>query len=312
MHPLGNKRIVADAAVEVLPTPDEVRIALAQHLGAPAEEFLEPRTEVALGDLVGRAVGFVSAPVHASVSGTVSRSTAATLPNGRHVRVIPIKAAEEQPLSGRDLWEAVYGGDWPRDGFDRHGPEEIADAARRAGLVGLGGAAFPTHVKLARNPEKPIRSLLINGCECEPYLTADFRLMLEAPEPVIAGALLAQHATGARDVSVCVEDNKLRAVDALRRAADGTDVDVRVLETRVSPGRREAVDPGRAGQNEVPLGGLPLDVGVVVLNVGTAAALARAVLRGRPLTHRIVTVAGGGDRHAEEPAGRRSASAIAN
>jgi len=215
------------------------------------------------------------------------------LPNGRHVQAVPIKAADAQPFSGRALWDEIYGGEWPRNGLDRREPKEIADAARKAGLVGLGGAAFPTHVKLAQNPEKPIQSLLINGCECEPYLTADYRLMLEAPEPVVAGALLARRATGANEVVLCIEDNKPRAIEALRAAAEGTPLTIRVLKTKYPQGGEKQLILAVL-RREVPLGGLPLDVGVVVLNVGTAAALARAVYRGKPLTHRIVTVSGNG------------------
>ena len=293
VHPPDNKQFAADAAIEILPSPPEVRIALLQHLGAPCEETLKPRAEVVVGDVVGLAGGFVSAPVHASVSGTVARSRAVTLPNGRHVRVVPIKAAQDQPLLGRALWDDVYGGAWTHEGLDKYEPEQIANAARDAGLVGLGGAAFPTHVKLTRNPDKPIHSLLINGCECEPYLTADYRLMLEAAAPVISGALLARHATGADEVAVCIEDNKPEAIDSLRRAAEGTDVAVRVLKTKYPQGGEKQLIMAALG-HVVPLGGLPLDVGVVVLNVGTTAALARAVLREKPLTHRIVTVSGSG------------------
>ena len=295
VHPPERKHLSAEAAIEVLPAPKQVRIPLLQHLGAPCEATVKPRTEVSLGDVVGEAEAFVSAPVHASVTGTVARSAVATLPNGRHVRVVPIKAADEQPLAGEALFDDVFGGDWPTDGLDQHKPQEIAAAAREAGLVGLGGAAFPTHVKLTRNEKKPIRLLLINGCECEPYLTSDYRLMLQAPAPLITGALLARHAVGAEEVVACVEDNKPQAVEALRAAAAGTGIEVRVLKTKYPQGGEKQLVVAVAGK-EVPTGGLPLDVGIVVMNVGTAAALARAVLRRKPLTHRVVSVSGTGVR----------------
>jgi electron transport complex protein RnfC len=225
----------------------------------------------------------------------VSRAATVTLPNGRHVAVVPIKASPEQPLAGRALWDDVYGGDWPFDVADRREPAAIVEAARSAGLVGLGGAAFPTHVKLAHNDAKPIHTLLINGCECEPCLTADYRLMVEAPRPIVAGALLARRATGARRVEICVENNKPAAAERLRAAVDGTGIGVRVLKTKYPQGGEKQLIRAALGA-EVPLGGLPLDIGVVVMNVGTAAALARAVLRGKPLTHRIVTVSGDGIR----------------
>jgi len=293
IHPPERKHLADRASIEVLPTPPEVRIALLQHLGAPCEPVLKPRTEVALGDLVGQANGFVCAPVHASIAGTTGRNSVATLPNGRHVSVIPIKAADRQPLSGQALFDDILGGEWPTDGLDRYEPQQIADAVREAGIVGLGGAAFPTHVKLTRNPEKPIQTLLINGCECEPYLTSDYALMMQAPAPIITGALLAQRATGARDVIICVENNKLDAAERLRDAAAGTAVQVRILETKYPQGGEKQLTIAVLGK-EVPTGGLPLDIGAVVLNVGTTAAVARAVVRGKPLTHRIVTVSGGG------------------
>lgn len=293
LHPADRKHLTADAVIEVLPTPKEVLIPLLQHLGAPCEPAVKPRTEVALGDVVGEATKFISAPVHASVSGTTGRLSVTTLPNGRHVSAVRIKASEQQPLSGDALLEDVIGGEWPSRGLDRYEPQHIADAARAAGLVGLGGAAFPTHVKLTRNEDKPIRTLLINGCECEPYLTADYRLMLEAASPIVTGALLAQRATGAEEVIICVEDNKAQAVDALRRATHGTAIGVRELKTKYPQGGEKQLTVAVCGK-EVPTGGLPLDVGIVVLNVGTAAALARAVLRGKPLTHRVLTVAGSG------------------
>ena len=293
IHPPERKHLADRAPIEVLPTPPEVRIALLQHLGAPCEPILKPRTEVALGDVVGQAKGFVCAPVHASIAGTTGRNSVATLPNGRHVPVIPIKAADQQPLSGQTLFDDILGGEWPTDGLDRYEPQQIADAVREAGIVGLGGAAFPTHVKLTRNPEKPIQTLLINGCECEPYLTSDYALMMEAPAPIITGALLAQRATGARDVIICVENNKLDAAERLREAAAGTAVQVRILETKYPQGGEKQLTIAVLGR-EVPTGGLPLDVGAVVINVGTAAAVARAVVRGKPLTHRIVTVSGRG------------------
>ena len=296
VHPPERKHLADQAPIEVLPTPPEVRIALLQHLGAPCEPILKPRTEVALGDVVGQAKGFVCAPVHASIAGTTGRNSVATLPNGRHVAVVPIKAAKQQPLSGQALFDDILGGEWPTDGLDQYQPQTIADAVRDAGIVGLGGAAFPTHVKLTRNPEKPIQTLLINACECEPYLTSDYALMMESPAPIITGALLAQRATGVHEVIICLEDNKLDAAERLRQAARGTTVQIRILKTKYPQGGEKQLTVAVLGK-EVPTGGLPLDVGAVVLNVGTAAAVARAVVRGKPLTHRIVTVSGRGVKH---------------
>ena len=214
------------------------------------------------------------------------------LPNGRHVKAIAIKAEGEQ-LDGQALWDEIYGGHWPKDDLEQYSPKQITDAIYDAGIVGLGGAAFPTHVKYIPNEKKPLDTILINGCECEPYLTSDYRLMMEAPAPVITGALLAGRATGAKNIIIAVEDNKPKAVEVLRQAAAGTDIKIAVLKTKYPQGSEKQLIMAVL-KRVVPLGGLPLDVGVAVSNVGTAAAVARAVLRGKPLTHRIVSVTGAG------------------
>jgi electron transport complex protein RnfC len=292
VHPAGRKHLAADAALEAVGQPAEVAIPLLQHTGAPCEAVVKARQEVAWGDLVGNSDAFISAPVHASIAGTVQRESVATLPNGRHVRTVPIKAGDEQP-SPQQVFADVLGGAWPTTGLEQYEPKRIREATRDAGIVGLGGAAFPTHVKLMRNKARPIDTLLVNGCECEPYLTADYRLMLEAPGPIVTGALLAARAAGAERVVVAVEDSNLRAIGVMRRAARGTGIQVVSLQTQYPMGGERQTILAALGR-EVPTGGLPLDVGVVVINVGTAATIARAVIRGRPLTHRVVTVTGAG------------------
>ena len=292
IHPPDRKGFAEDAAIEVLPNPAQVAIPLLQHTGAPCEPLVKVKDEVARGQKIGEGKGFITAPVHASVAGTIAMPSVTTLPNGRHVKTLPIKTGPTQ-LSAEELKATLLGGDWPVSGLEAYTPEQIAQTAREAGLVGLGGAAFPTHVKLTRNEKRPVDTLLLNGCECEPYLTSDYRLMVEFPRPILTGAMLAARATGAGRVVIAVEDNKPAAVESLRRAAEGTGVDVRVMETRYPMGGERQVIPAALGR-EVPTGGLPLDVGVVVMNVGTASALAAAVLRGQSLTHRVVSVTGAG------------------
>lgn len=292
VHPAEWKHLAADAPIEVLPTPREVSIPVLQHTGAPAEPTVKPRDAVALGQMIGKATGFISAAVHASIAGKVGALTPVTLPNGRHVQAIPI-AAEGPQLEGKALWADVLGGEWPTERLGGRDPRQIAEAVGDAGIVGLGGAAFPTHVKLIRNEKKPIDVLLVNGCECEPYLTSDYRLMVEAPGPVIAGALLAGRAAEALRTIIAVEDNKPLAVEALRRAAGDAPIEVVALRTKYPQGGEKQAILAVTGRR-VPTAGLPLDIGVVVVNVGTAAAIARAVIRGKPLTHRIVSVTGSG------------------
>ena len=292
VHPAEHKELSQDSPLAVLPTPKQVTIPLVQHLGAPAEPLVKPRQDVQMGEMIAKPAGFISAAVHASISGKVGLGCAVTLPNGRRVQAVPIVAAETQPLAGPDLLDDVFGGRWPMD-VSRFEPKKIADAASEAGIVGLGGAAFPSHVKLLRNEKKPIDTLLLNGCECEPYLTADYRLMLEFPDAVICGGLLAARANGAERIIAVIEDNKPRAIEAMRKAAANTPIEVAVVPTKYPQGgERQAIYAitGRA----VPTGGLPLDVGVMVVNVATAAAIARAAVRGKALTHRIVTVTGAG------------------
>jgi len=293
IHPDDKKSLAREGAIEVLPTPATVTIPLSQHIGAPCEPTVKPKTEVAVGDVVGDVQAFVAAPVHASVDGITAAPTVVTLPNGRHVAAVPITAAEEQTLSGQALFDDAFGGDWPKTGVEAHRPESIAEAARNAGIVGMGGATFPTHVKFTRNPNRPVDTLVVNGCECEPYLTSDHRLMLEAAAPVITGSLLAAHAAGAERIIIAVEDNKPDAVESLSAAAEGTSITVAAVKTQYPMGGEKSLIPA-VMDREVPTGGLPLDVGVVVANVGTAAAVARAVLRGKPLTHRIISVTGEG------------------
>ena len=292
VHPPEGKELSADAPIEVLPTPKRVTVPLLQHLGAPARLLVKPRQEVAWGQKIGEAGGFISAAVHASQAGKTGLGTSVTLPNGRHVPAVPIATGEAEQVEGDALRADVLGGDWPVEvgGYE---PRQIAEAVAEAGIVGLGGAAFPTHVKLLKNDKKPIDTLLVNGCECEPYLTSDYRLMLEHPEPIVTGALLAARANEAARVVVVIEDNKPRAVESMRQAAGATGIEVAVVRTKYPQGgERQAIQAVTA--REVPTLGLPLDIGVVVVNVGTAAAIARAVVRGRPLTHRVVSVTGGG------------------
>ncbi len=295
IYPPERKRLAEHCPIEVLPTPPVVIVPLLQHLGALCLATVKPRQEVELGDVVGETPAPVSAPVHASVRGRVGRTTMATLPNGRHVPAVPIEAAAEQPLAGEALLNDIYGGDYPLHGLSDYSPEAIRAAARAAGLVGLGGAAFPTHVKLTPREQTPIDTVLVNGCECEPYLTADDRLMQFAPSPILTGALLAARAVGAQRVMVGIEANKPQAMESLRQAAEGSAVEICSLRPKYPQGGEKQLITVLL-RREIPAGKLPLDVGVVVLNVGTAAALARAVVRGRPLTHRVVTVSGGGIR----------------
>jgi electron transport complex protein RnfC len=292
IHPTEQKHFSADIPIEVLPTPKKVILPLLQHIGAPCSPIVNPKQEVAFGEKVAASDAAVSAPIHTPIAGKVLRQVMTTLPNARHVPALPVQSGENQ-IEGRDLWDDIYGGDWPTDVQGKFTPQEISEAVKEAGIVGLGGAGFPTYIKLSINEKKPVDTLLINGCECEPYLTSDYRLMLEAAESIITGALLGGVATGARDIIICIEKNKPKAIEIIQKAARGTNIKVAALKTKYPQGSERHMI--MAVLNRImPLGGLPADVGTAVSNVGTIASVARAVLRGKPLTHRIVSVTGGG------------------
>jgi electron transport complex protein RnfC len=292
IHPFEGKELAAEAAIEVLPTPKQLLVPVLQHIGAPAKPPAKPEKQAVAGQVLAAAGGFVSAPVHAPVAGKLGKVLRVTLPNGRHVDAVALTPDAEQPPP-EEVYASVLGGDWPTTELPELEPKAILDAVQQAGLVGMGGAAFPTHVKLAPNPQKPVDVVLVNGCECEPYLTADFRMMVEAPRGIVAGALLAARAAGAKAVVIAVEANKPRGIEALTAAARGTLATVKVLETKYPMGGEKQTVPAALGRT-IPTGGLPLDVGVVVINVGTALSIARAVLREQPVTHRVVTVTGHG------------------
>ena len=292
IHPPDQKKFSKGAAIEVLPTPGKVVLSLHQNIGGPCEQQVKPRQVVAWGELVGKGQVFVSSTLHASVPGVVQRPSRITLSNGRHMDAVTIKTDGELP-EGQDLWEEIYGGDWPTTGLEAYDPRQITSDISDAGLVGLGGAAFPTHVKITPSDKKPVHTLIVNGCECEPYLTSDYRLMLEAPEAIVTGVLLAARSVGANRVAIGIEDNKMDAVAALRKACQGTGIQVAVLKTKYPQGSEKHLIQAVV-KREVPLGGLPSDVGVAISNVATMAAVARAVIHKKPLTHRVITVTGGG------------------
>lgn len=292
IHPAGNKTFAETKAIEVLPAPPEVNIPILQHVGAPCDPIVTFKDEVTVGQPIASTEAFISAPIHSSVNGITQRPAVVTLPNGRHVKTIPIKADGEQP-EGPALFQQIYGGEWPTDRIKELDPKQISNQVREAGVVGQGGAAFPTFVKLLRNDEKPVNYLVINGCECEPYLTADHRLMLEAAKAIICGVAIAQHASGAKQAVVAIEGNKMDAIEVMQKAAKGTGIKIAIVKTQYPMGGEKQMVKAVTGE-QIPTGGLPLDVGVVVINVGTAAAIARAVLRHQPLTHRVVTVTGAG------------------
>jgi len=286
IHPAYNKELSAGKAIKAIPVPKEVVIHLQQHIGAPCEPKVGVGDRVELGQLIGDAEAFVSAPVHASVAGTVKEIAEVTNFTGAKVSSVTITADESQPEFARK----------PGKDLESLSDEDIRDIAREAGLVGMGGAAFPTQVKISPPKDKPVDTVIINGCECEPYLTCDHRYMLERTDDMISGAKLLKKAVGANRVIIGIESNKMDAVDALRsKVASEPDISVEVLDVKYPEGAEKMLIFALTGR-KVPPGKLPSEVGCLVQNVGTAIALFEAASWGKPLYERVVTVTGPGVR----------------
>ncbi|HPU01723.1 MAG: electron transport complex subunit RsxC [Firmicutes bacterium] len=285
VHPEHRKELTASLAITAATIPRKVVIPLQQHIGAPCEPLVKVGDAVKVGQMIGDSEAFVSAPVHASISGTVAAIEPYNHPLGRKVTAIIIEG------DGRDEWCSELE---PVEKVDDLSPEEIRARIRSAGIVGLGGAAFPAHVKLSPPEGKAIDTVIINGAECEPYLTADHRLMLERPEDIVFGLEVIMKALGAGRGIIGIEDNKPDALRVMRQAIEGkSDMSVVALKTKYPQGAEKMLILATT-RRRVPSGGLPLDVGVVNHNVGTTVAIAEAVRKGKPLIERVVTVTGEG------------------
>ncbi len=290
IHPPEHKGLTESLPVRraVLKAGSVIVVPMLQHIGAMCKPTVEVKQEVTAGEVVGNSDAFVSAPVHSSVNGVVKEISPQPHPSGRKVLSVVITVGEEQPPE-KD-WRKLPGS----LDLNKYNPETITKSIREAGVVGMGGAAFPTAVKLILNPKRPIHSVLVNGCECEPYLTSDHRLMAEAPETIVAGVQLAIKTCGAKRGIIAIEDNKPDAIDQLSRLIEKTDnLQLAVCRTKYPQGGERQLINAVLGK-VVPTGGLPCDVRVVVINVATAAAITWACMESRPVTERIVTVTGKG------------------
>jgi len=282
-HPPSKKHFTEGKAVEKAAVPPIVSIPLQQHIGAPCEAIVKPGDRVKMGQKIGQPKGFVSAPVHASVSGIVKSIQPVPSATGGQVLAVVIE---------NDGLDTLYDSITPRD-IDSLTPEELKTLILESGIVGMGGATFPTHVKLSPSPEKKIDTVILNGAECEPYLTADHRLMLEQPHEIIYGLKAIMKVLGVTKGFIGIEDNKPDAIQSMRKAAEGEgNIQIKALKTKYPQGAEKQLIEAIT-KRQVPSGKLPMDVGVVVNNVGTAAAIAKAIKTGIPLIERIVTVAGG-------------------
>lgn len=285
IHPHDHK-ISAGAAIEDFPLMETAYISVSQHLGAPAEPVVAKGDRVKTGQLIAKANGFISANIHSSVSGVVTSIDSLPDLAGNLIPHIVIKVEGDEWIESIDRSEEIV-----RD--IKATPKEILGKIAEAGIVGLGGAAFPTHIKLSPPPNKKADALLINGAECEPYLTSDYRIMLESPEQILIGTKIMMSALGVNRAFVGIEENKPAAIKAMKKIASKHYKDIKVvsLKKRYPQGGEKQLIDAILGR-QVPSMGLPIDVGVVVQNVGTALAVYEAVQKNKPLFEGIVTVTG--------------------
>lgn len=285
IHPEGHKETTADLAIRRMPFAERFVLPLSQHAGAPAKPVVRPGERVERGQVVAEAVGFISSTIHSPVTGTVLELGLRHHPNGRLVDAIEVAA---DPFSSQEVRRRSPGP------WRQMSDEEFVRQVQLAGLVGMGGAAFPSHVKYKLPEGKRVHTLVLNGCECEPFLTTDHRTMVERPEAVLAGAEIVATRLGAEETVIGVELNKPAAIEALEAAIpDGAPVRVAPLKVKYPQGAEKMLIEALFGL-EIPSGGLPLDVGMLVNNVGTMAALHDYFDSGLPLIERVVTVAGPG------------------
>jgi electron transport complex protein RnfC len=285
IHPHDSKELTAKNHTKKAHIPNRVVIPLSQHIGAPAKAEVSIGDEVKKYQVIGSPPGFVSAPVHASISGKVVAISEFLHPSGMMIPSIVIESDEKD--EGIELTE--------NQDFMGLSADDIKKLISDAGIVGLGGAAFPTNVKLSPPKEKLIDVVILNGAECEPYLTADHRLMVEQPRDIVNGLKLIMKSVGVTKGYIGIEKNKPDAIEAMKKASDDKpDIEVIPLTVKYPQGAEKMLIKAVTGKEVPGKGGLPMDVGAVVQNVGTALVIYEAVRYGKPLIERIVTVTGKG------------------
>ena len=291
VHP-DDKKISAGCRIETLPVPKTVYISMAQHLGGPAKAVVAAGDKVKTGQVIGEPTGFISAYVHSSVSGTVKSVGLRKDIVGIPVVHVEIEVEGDEWMEGIDTSDTLVT-DIPQD------PKFIVDRIKSNGVVGLGGATFPTNVKLCPPPDKKADILILNGAECEPYLTSDYRIMIEKPRQIVVGAALMKRVLGVGRVVIGIEENKPEAIASMGEAAkalaavspDYSGIEVMTLKKKYPQGgEKQLIDA--VVHRQVKSMGLPIDVGAVVQNVATSLAVYDAVQKNRPLIDNTVTVTG--------------------
>ncbi|QIK37819.1 electron transport complex subunit RsxC [Caldichromatium japonicum] len=288
IHIPDEKGLSSQCPIESVPLPERLWVPLQQHIGAPTRPLVAPGERVLKGQLIAEPQGLVSAPIHAPTSGRILAIEPHPVPHpsGLSAPCFLIEA------DGEETWAELPP---PLLDYPQLDPGLIRERIRWAGVVGLGGATFPTHVKLNSAPDRPIHTLIINGAECEPYITCDDRLMRERALHIFEGVRIIHHLLQPRVVLIGIEDNKPEAIAAMRQALAATDMggytEIVAIPTLYPSGGEKQLIKILSGR-EVPTSSIPAQIGIVCQNVGTAAAVADAVLEGRPLISRVVTVSG--------------------
>ena len=284
VHPDDKKALSKDKKLERLPLPHEIVVSMSQHLGAPALLVKKKGDEVKKGEVIGEEAGYISASVHSPVDGVVKDIIKVRVASGAVADAAVIECSPEQsnPFEEKHDWKSLSS-------------SEIVDLIRKMGIVGMGGATFPTAVKVTIPMGKEVDALIINGVECEPYLTSDYRLMIEKPDEVLEGVMIAAKAVNPMRIIIGIEANKMDAVSLLeaRISGFGYPITVMPLKTKYPQGDEKQLIKATIGK-EVPSGMLPLDVGAVVCNLGTCYALYEAAVYHKPLIERVITVSGEG------------------
>lgn len=284
IHPPEFKGLTENKPLEKCPLPDKVLIPIQQHTGSPAEPVVKVGDRVLAGQKICDATGFISTAHHASVSGDVTYVGPAPHPFGRKMVAVEITS------DGQDEWVPLEKAS--QESLASLSPEGIRERVAQSGIVGLGGAAFPTQVKLSPPEGKKLGLYIANGAECEPYLTCDNRVMIERPKDVVTGLKLLMKGVGVTQGVIAVEANKPEAIAALKNTVvREPGISLQVMKVKYPQGAEKQLICALTGR-EVPPGGLPMDVGVAINNVGTAVAVADAVVRGKPLVERALTVTG--------------------
>ena len=283
VHPPENK-LSSGSPIQEIPLPEVVVIPVSQHLGAPAKVLVQRGDEVKVGQLIAESGGFISTNIHSSVSGKVMKVDLFPDSSGYRRMAVQIQVEGDRWMEDIDRSDDVV----PHTVLEQ---EDIRKKMLDAGIVGLGGATFPSHVKLMVPSGKTAEYLIINGVECEPYLTADHQLMMERPQELAAGIRLLMKGLGVKKAILGIENNKPDAIEKMREITKGQAIEVQGLKVKYPQGGEKQLVQALL-KREVPSGGLPIDVGVVVFNVGTAFAAYEAVMKNKPLISRVVTVTG--------------------